>query len=76
MFIKVPQGDGARYVDFNYITSIQRVDDSVIFFLKDDEVMNVTFKSADLAEDAIDGIFYYNGKLYEIEEEDVDGEDN
>lgn len=73
MFVKVPQDNGFRYFEFKCLTGAQIVDESVIFFMDDDSVFNVTFVDVDTAEEVVDDMIRSSmtDNFYEIYKEDV-----
>jgi len=77
MFIEIPQGEGSfLYVNVDNINEFRLEKDTLVFFFKDDSTDTINFKSPELAELAINGIVNCAGKVYSIDEEDLDEEYN
>lgn len=77
MFIAIPQGESSfLYVNVDNVNEFRLEEDTLVIFFKDESVDTIYFKSPELAELAVEGIVNFAGKVYNIDEDDLNEEFN
>ena len=77
MFIAIPQGESSFcYINVDNVNEFRLEEDTLVIFFKDESVDTIYFKSPELAELAVEGIVNFAGKVYNIDEDDLNAEFN